>query len=183
MRALTDVPDALLVQMMHAAHFLDIRSMLDSIILQLAIRIEKETDSDLVRRIAKDGGSVLVDGLVEMSNEYIVVDEELALQFVRALTILVPLGFAEEMRVFNVLTIPEVARCHPLENEIARAIRILTTKFGHDKMLSRFVLLFDNPDWPVRRFGLRTFFSTDMAQWTTSWIETVVNRLQHGNLD
>eukprot|EP00286_Rhodomonas_abbreviata_P025128 CAMPEP_0181312840 /NCGR_PEP_ID=MMETSP1101-20121128/13919_1 /TAXON_ID=46948 /ORGANISM="Rhodomonas abbreviata, Strain Caron Lab Isolate" /LENGTH=545 /DNA_ID=CAMNT_0023419733 /DNA_START=176 /DNA_END=1810 /DNA_ORIENTATION=+ len=183
MRALTDVPDSLLVQMMHTSNFLDVRSMLDSVILQLAIRIEKEPDSEVTRRIAKDGGSVLVDGLVSMSNDYVIIDEELALQFVRALTILVPLGHAEDLRVFQVLTIPEVARCHPLENEIARAIRILTTKFGHDKMLSRFVLLFDNPDWPVRRFGLRTFFSTDMSQWTPSWIETVVSRLQHGNLD
>ena len=148
-----------------------------------SINFRQETDQESTRQIGRLGGDVLVKALISLSTEYIIVDEELALQFVRALTALVPLGFAEEIKTFNVLSMPEVARCHPLENEIARALHILTAKFGLDTVLERYVLLFDNPDWPVRRFGLKTFLSTDMSSWTPKCIETIVRRLKHGNAE
>eukprot|EP00960_Hanusia_phi_P056398 763255-Hanusia_phi.AAC.1 len=182
-KAIGDLPDALLVQIMHTANFLDVKGMMDAAILQISVRIEKETDHESTRQIGRLGGDVLVKALISLSTEYIIVDEELALQFVRALTALVPLGFAEEIKTFNVLSMPEVARCHPLENEIARALHILTAKFGLDTVLERYVLLFDNPDWPVRRFGLKTFLSTDMSSWTPKCIETIVRRLKHGNAE
>ena len=174
--------DNLLVQLMHTAEFLELRGMRDTAVLQIAMRIEKGAEEDK-KALAILGDDTLMRALIAMSTEYMATDEEMALQFVRALAVLVPLGFGCEIRTFHVLTMPEVACCYPLEKETSCALLLITEKLSPENVLKHYIMLWDNLDPAVRRFGLRTFLSLEISQWTPSCIQAVLSRLTHGHSD
>ena len=132
------------------------------------------------RALAEKGGELLISTLALLSADYVQADEELALQFVRALAVLATLGFAQDMRTFRVMTMPEVACCYPIEKETALALLVVTQKLGIDNMLRDFIMLWDSHDPAVRRYGLRTFMSIDLSHWTPLSVEAVHSRLSHG---
>jgi hypothetical protein len=145
--------DSLLVQLLHTAEFLELRGMRDTVVRQIAARIEKCSEDDTIL-LARSGGETLINALIALCSDYMTADEELALQFVRALAVLVTLGFAQDMRSFQILTMPEVACCYPLEKETSRALLLVTSRLGPENVLKHYIWLWDNLDAAVRRCGL-----------------------------
>ena len=180
--AIDMLSDSLLVQLLHTAEFLELRGMRDTVVRQIAARIEKCSEDDTIL-LARSGGETLINALIALCSDYMTADEELALQFVRALAVLVTLGFAQDMRSFQILTMPEVACCYPLEKETSRALLLVTSRLGPENVLKHYIWLWDNLDAAVRRFGLHTFFSIEMALWTPKCVEAVLGRLTHGHSD
>ena len=170
--------DDLLVHLMYTAEVLLMRGLRDTVVLQLSIRIERGTRTEILA-ITKLGDRVFIDALMAMCKDYATSDEELALQCVRALVVLVLLGFAHEMRTLEILTLPEVARCYPLEKETSRALLKVTAKMGAENVLKNFMLLWDNLDPVVRQYGMMTFLFIDPRQWTPLCTEAVFSRLAH----
>ena len=75
---------------------------------------------------------------------------------------------------------PEVACCYPIEKETSHALLVVTAKLGVDNVLRDFIMLWDSHDPAVRRYGLRTFLSLDLSQWTVLCVEAVHSCLTHG---
>ena len=98
--AISTLGDHFLVQLMYTAEALGLRGMRDTVVMQIAIRIEKGSAAEITV-LAEGGGELLISTLVLLCADYVHADEELALQFVRALAVLVQLGFGQDIRTFR----------------------------------------------------------------------------------